>query len=419
MLVRLPIGTSGIPLGEIVLIFVLLTIHYPSTLPHLSLVFPVLLLFFWWSYIAMRVLSGISTYGLWALRDASNVMESLFILAGFTFAQRPESLIKFYNWLPKFLIIGVIYGMTYPFADSLQSLSPNILSGAGKSIPIFFTYTNSSVILLLSACYLFIFKQEIKIYFIFPLAVFLIAFTILLFQARTVYLQILALFIFFFIYRRNIIGKSFLTIIFCIGFVALMPILDISIYGRLDQAITIKFLFNHFLAIGGIENEGVVGAAKGVGLRLEWWLSLYYRLTANFRTFLEGIGYGFPLIDFKITGGIPIREPHNSYISIVSRSGIIGLLFFSYIHFLLIKTWLKSYKICKNINWTSGENQLLILMAYFVLIWVFAIGEDAFEKPYNTIPYYFFWGIVLRFYYHLKQKKIGPDSTHHENSLSS
>jgi hypothetical protein len=36
----------------------------------------------------------------------------------------------------------------------------------------------------------------------------------------------------------------------------------------------------------------------------------------------------------------------------------------------------------------------------FILVWVFAIGEDAFEKPFNAIPYYFFWGIILRFYYH-------------------
>jgi len=42
-------------------------------------------------------------------------------------------------------------------------------------------------------------------------------------------------------------------------------------------------------------------------------------------------------------------------------------------------------------------------MVYFICMWVLALGEDGFEKPYNIIPYYFFWGIVLRFGLDLKQ----------------
>ena len=38
-----------------------------------------------------------------------------------------------------------------------------------------------------------------------------------------------------------------------------------------------------------------------------------------------------------------------------------------------------------------------------------AIGEDGFEKPYNIIPFYFFWGIVLRMAYNLKAEEA--DST--------
>jgi hypothetical protein len=41
-------------------------------------------------------------------------------------------------------------------------------------------------------------------------------------------------------------------------------------------------------------------------------------------------------------------------------------------------------------------------MVFFILIWVLAIGEDAFEKPFNSIPYYFFWGIVLRLACYMK-----------------
>ncbi len=49
-------------------------------------------------------------------------------------------------------------------------------------------------------------------------------------------------------------------------------------------------------------------------------------------------------------------------------------------------------------------------MVFFICIWVLAIGEDGFEKPYNIIPFYFFWGIILRFSLLLDRGLIGPDA---------
>ena len=37
-----------------------------------------------------------------------------------------------------------------------------------------------------------------------------------------------------------------------------------------------------------------------------------------------------------------------------------------------------------------------ILMVFAISMWVLAIGEDGFEKPYNAVPYYFFWGVMLQ-----------------------
>jgi hypothetical protein len=43
-------------------------------------------------------------------------------------------------------------------------------------------------------------------------------------------------------------------------------------------------------------------------------------------------------------------------------------------------------------------------------MFVLAIGEDGFEKPYNVIPFYLLWGIVLRFAYLLERGEIGPEA---------
>jgi hypothetical protein len=37
-----------------------------------------------------------------------------------------------------------------------------------------------------------------------------------------------------------------------------------------------------------------------------------------------------------------------------------------------------------------------------VLTLASCFGEDAMEKPYNAIPYYAFWGFVLRIAYQLR-----------------
>jgi hypothetical protein len=44
----------------------------------------------------------------------------------------------------------------------------------------------------------------------------------------------------------------------------------------------------------------------------------------------------------------------------------------------------------------ESANTLLILGAFFVMVWIGSIGEDAFEKPFNTMPLYMFWGLILR-----------------------
>jgi O-antigen ligase len=121
-----------------------------------------------------------------------------------------------------------------------------------------------------------------------------------------------------------------------------------------------------------------------------------------------GMGFGFPLIDFVAHGpgyaeeGQVAREPHNSYVSIVSRLGLIGILTFAWMHVLLLGVWRRTYTMCQRLHWREGQNRLLILMVYCVVIWVAALGEDAFEKPFATIPYYFFWGVVLSMSYRLR-----------------
>jgi O-antigen ligase len=124
---------------------------------------------------------------------------------------------------------------------------------------------------------------------------------------------------------------------------------------------------------------------------------------------LLGLGYGVPLTDFYGHTGVQVREPHNSYISIVARTGIVGAIAWIAMMVLMLRAWRRAFRHTVEVGWREGQNRLMLLMVFFISMWVLAIGEDGFEKPYNIIPFYFFWGIVLRMGLLLERGEIGPE----------
>ena len=81
MLVRVPPGgASGIPVGELLLFFFILTFIWDiKWLPRFSRSIFLLPFLLWWALGIGRALAAVSEHGLWALRDATHVIESLFL----------------------------------------------------------------------------------------------------------------------------------------------------------------------------------------------------------------------------------------------------------------------------------------------------------------------------------------------------
>ena len=362
--------------------------------------FPFLL---WWGYGIGSAISAVPSYGFWALRDATHVIESLFLIVGFAFASRLEHMDRVFEWLPRLLFAVCVYALAYPLGETLRDYSPSIQTGAGHYTALFFSYTSTSVLLLLSAAYLMLFKERTK--WTLVLEGLLIGYAAFLFQARTIYIQIFVLLIFFFMFRRQALGKGALGMALVVLALLIIPLAGIQIQGRLGQSISYEFVLDHVLAIGGIESEGLKGSARGVSLRMGWWRDLIGEWLSSVESFILGQGYGIPLTDFHAPSGAVVREPHNSYLSIIGRTGTTGAVAFLWMHYLLLRTWWRCYTTCVRTGWREGENRLLILMVFFILIWVYAMGEDAFEKPYFAIPYYFFWGLVLKMWWHFKQAR--------------
>ena len=94
----------------------------------------------------------------------------------------------------------------------------------------------------------------------------------------------------------------------------------------------------------------------------------------------------------------------------IARTGVIGAVCWVWMMLELLRRWHTTFMKCHELGWREGENRLIALMVFFICCWVLAIGEDGFEKPYNIIPFYFFWGIVLRFSLLVDRGLVGPAS---------
>jgi O-antigen ligase len=405
-----PVAGGGLPVGEIVLFLSLITINYTGVLGRLSRTVSLAPLVIWWVFGVGRAMFGFVEYGAWALRDAAHVLESLFLLIGFVFAGDPRSLDRFFDWLPKLLAITVLYGLLYPFQEEIWNLSPSIMSGAGYEAPILGSMATTAYLMIMAAVYLILWHGERALANL--IAVLLIGYAIAVFQARTLYLILIAVFGFLVVYRRSSIGNLGIVVYLSGLALALVALVGLQLQGRLGATFSFDFLVQHFLAIFGVASqqyEGVASAAAGIDQRLEWWQHIYNQMVADPFSLLLGLGYGLPLTDFHGSTGAVVREPHNSYVTVFARTGIIGGICWFVIMANLIYRWHQTFMHCRQIGWRLGENRLMVLMVFFISMWVLAVGEDGFEKPYNIIPFYFFWGIVLRMSLLLQRAEIGPE----------
>jgi hypothetical protein len=54
-------------------------------------------------------------------------------------------------------------------------------------------------------------------------------------------------------------------------------------------------------------------------------------------------------------------------------------------------------------RWTEDQVMLLVILVFCLMTLVEAVGEAAMEVPFYAIPYYFFFGVMLRYGRMLRQ----------------
>lgn len=398
MLLRLPPTGFGVPIGElIVLLFGATFVFELRRLPAFVYAAPITPLLIWWGVGFTRLIFDAEQHGLWAMRDASHMIDSLFLWVGFVAASVPAFMDRFSTWLRTCLNIGVVYSLCFPFRDALMAISPQLSAPAGYTAALLFNYTSASMVPLTAAMAWLVDKKRILGLSATLLAGALIVYCVVIFQMRTTYLQVMILLAALMAVQPRIALRMWGALAFGSVLLVAMLLLDIRITGRLGEAFSLDFFTQHFAAIWGAKSDGIIGSASsGVDQRLAWWAEIWRGLNESLPKLLFGLGYGIPLTDFATVGGVVVREPHNSVMSMLGRTGIVGLAAFAWVQIALLGKWIRVYRWCRANGEKLWENNMLILGVFFLLMWVYSLGEDAFEKPFNAIPYYFLWGVILR-----------------------
>jgi len=400
-MVRIPPVGAGIPIGELALVVSLCILNPLTILPKMSRVvwlFPILL---WWMLSLPRSLFDTTVGGVWAFRDASQAIESLYLIVGFGLVNSVDNVRYFFAWLRKVLLFIAFYGLLFPVSKTLQKLSPSLphLGSATGSTGLFFQMVNTPSLMLISALWLMLEKprSERSIPWNTLWAACLIAFATAFGQSRTEYLQIVLLGVLLMFLKWKAAVRWYAMLAFGCLLIAVVAASGLGLTGREGNKISLDFIVKHFVSSSGSGAAETEGAAEGVSKRIRWWRHIYAEISESPYNEAFGLGYGRPLTDFKGPTGVVAREPHNSFISVGARLGITGAVAWGLMQAGLYVSWRRTYKLAKQFNWIHAQNNLLLLVTFCFFLVVTGLGEDGFEKPFWAIPYYLFFGVALRY----------------------
>jgi O-antigen ligase len=333
---------------------------------------------------------------------------------GFWLVNTPSNLQYFFRWMRRVLVVAICYGLLYPLSATLQKYSPTVHGMGASSAHLIFQMTNTPVILVWAACWLFVERpghggklvrgREL-------VAGILIAFAVAFAQSRTVYLDVLLVGVLLFITRSRLATRWIALLLLGVLIIGAVSVSGIEVKGRLGRKISLDFIVSHFEAISGkTSSEATESAAEGVPQRIGWWRDIYIKMRSSPRRMIFGLGYGIPLTNFQVGNGVIVREPHNSYVSVIARLGVSGMVVWLFMQGFLYHSWWRAYRLCGRMQWIEDRNKLLVLIIFNVLLLITAVGEDGFEKPFYAIPYYLFFGIILRYSRILRRAVREPDT---------
>ncbi len=359
----------------------------------------------------MRLIYDFQKHGFIAIRDATYVIDVFFLVISAYFFSFREMYDKLNKFLKACFLTAIFYIIFWFFKDLVIIFSPIVTSPLGQEANLFFNWSTMAFFLLWFSFYKIIFSQKKRNFINIFYLVFFILFSLIIFQRRFIYLGLISLFLISIFFKKDQTLKISVYFFLALLVLPILNYIGISLEGKLGKVSNMFFFIDHLAsAIPGY--QGIDGkfqvTSNTAEQRLEFWTYVLKTQLSNYNTLIFGNGFGSPIVNFTAIGNITVREPHNMYLTIFSRSGLIGFYLFILINLKLINIWFQLYSILKFKKNELHYRLLIFSGIYFVLIYVSGLVDSNLSYNYFSIIFNILWGLIIsiNFLYIAGNKKL-------------
>jgi hypothetical protein len=396
------IGAGGFhfPVGELLMFLALALLMLGSQTGTISVLWrdPLVICLFALLLLSIAHLAiDVPRYGFYAIRDSSLFFESVFLLVGVAWTKNVRQTGLLFRWMFVVLLINFAYTYTFPWNESIQAWSPR--SGVFHPVPLFGNYEQNGVFLVAGVPFctwlapLFVRWPR---WIFFGLATAQLGGLVIL-QLRSMYVGIVLVLVLLLLLRetKRLISVTKALVWSVGGILTLLLVvstLGIKLQGRMGP-VDLSFIEEH---AGTVLDLGDSNARMSHDVdRTEWYGEVWDRICSSPSNMIVGEGFGQALIDFVNEQGIPVRQPHNTSLTVLARLGFLGLSIWGLFLVLLAARYVQFLRA----HSASAEASSLVLwlLMYSVLAFLFTSVQPEFEFSHGAIPFFFLQGVAIGF----------------------
>ena len=345
---------------------------------------------------AMHLATDIPRYGLFAARDSAKFIEASFLCLGFFWGSQKRYTPLLLKWLVVLFLFNLIYVGTFPWADQILSSSPKF--GVFHPVALIGQYQENAIYLLAGSMF-FVWLAGYAVawprWLLLTLAVAQFCGLAVL-QDRSMYVGVAAV-----LFLLALIGEGKKAIQFAsllpwalgglLCVVVLSSAFGVELHGRMGP-VTPAFLAEHASTVLALSDDNTRMGADAD--RAGWYTDIWQRESSSAGRLIFGEGFGQPLVNLENEEGIPVREPHNSTLSVFARLGILGtsiwLLFILLVSARFVRTLRHRARLDEKVFRLT-----LFLFLYFAVALLNTSVQPTLEFSHGALPFFFLVGVAL------------------------
>jgi len=140
--------------------------------------------------------------------------------------------------------------------------------------------------------------------------------------------------------------------------------------------------------------------------RIIWWIKIIdYTIFGEYFWFGKGFGVNLS-IDDEIGGDPTLRSPHNAHMTVLARTGIIGLALWTYFLMSIYYRVGRAILYCKSVNKIRELDLLILLICSWTAFLINASFDVFLENPMGGIPFWVLTGVILVQLTNNKKEKV-------------